>query len=126
MTAPAHQDQEHRGLQAVVNPGFGQGPAIVTRNYAQLGMTNVPLYQSHGVASKSFIELAGPAAEGRAPAAAALLVAEKLPDTDPQKKVVVDYKQTYEKATGSRSRPWGHALRRPVHARRGDEARQRH
>ena len=50
------------GLQAVVNPGFGQGPAIVTRNFAQLNI-GVPLYQSHGVASKSFIDLAGEAAQ---------------------------------------------------------------
>ena len=47
------------GVQAVINPGFGQGPAIVTRNYKQLGIT-LPLYQSHGVGSKQFIELAGP------------------------------------------------------------------
>jgi branched-chain amino acid transport system substrate-binding protein len=32
--------------------------------------------------------------------AAALLVAEKLPDSDAQKKVVVDYKKTYEAKTG--------------------------
>ena len=83
-------------MQAIVNPGFGQGPAIVTRNYAQLGMTATPLYQSHGVASKSFIELAGPAAEGIRLPAAALLVGDKLPDSDSQKKVVVDYKKTYE------------------------------
>ena len=87
------------GVQAVVNAGFGQGPAIVTRNYRQLGIT-VPLYQSHGVGSKQYIELAGPAAEGVRLPAAALLVAEKLPDTDPQKKVVVDYKKTYEQKTG--------------------------
>ena len=31
--------------------------------------------------------------------AAALLVAEKLPDSDPQKKVVTDYKKTYEGKT---------------------------
>ena len=43
------------GVQAVINPGFGQGPAIVTRNYRQLGIA-YPLYQSHGVASKQFIE----------------------------------------------------------------------
>ncbi len=83
------------GLQAVVNPGFGQGPAIVTRNYAQLGIS-LPLYQSHGVASKSFIELAGEAAEGVRLPAAALLVADKLPDSDPQKKVVSDYKAAFE------------------------------
>jgi len=87
------------GLQAVINPGFGQGPAIVTRNYRQLGIT-APLYQSHGVGSKQFIDLAGAAAEGVRLPAAALLVAEKLPDSDPQKKVVVDYKKTYEQKTG--------------------------
>ncbi|MBL8673197.1 MAG: ABC transporter substrate-binding protein [Alphaproteobacteria bacterium] len=83
------------GVQAVVNPGFGQGPAIVTRNYKQLGFA-VPLYQSHGVGSKQFIDLAGAAAEGVRLPASALLVAEQLPDGDPQKKVVVAYKQEYE------------------------------
>jgi branched-chain amino acid transport system substrate-binding protein len=87
------------GVQAVINPGFGQGPAIVTRNYRQLGIT-VPLYQSHGVASKQFIDLAGPAAEGVRLPAAALLVADKLPDSDPQKKVVVEYSKAYTAKTG--------------------------
>lgn len=86
-------------VQAVVVPGFGQGPAIVNRNYKQLDI-KLPLYQSHGVASKQFIELSGPAAEGVRLPASALLVAEKLPDSDPQKKVVLDYKTTYEKKTG--------------------------
>jgi branched-chain amino acid transport system substrate-binding protein len=87
------------GLQAVVNTDFSQAPAIVTRNYRQLGIS-VPLYESHGVASKEYIQLAGPAAEGVRLPAAALLVAEKLPDNDAQKKVVVAYKATYEKTTG--------------------------
>jgi branched-chain amino acid transport system substrate-binding protein len=87
------------GVEAVINCGFGQGPAIVTRNYRQLGIT-APLYQSHGVASKSYIQLAGAAAEGvRLPAAAAI-VAEQLPDSDPLKKVVMDYKTKFEKTTG--------------------------
>lgn len=87
------------GVQAVLNPGFGQGPAIVTRNFKQLGI-DLPLYQSHGVASKSFIELAGEAAEGVRLPASALLVAEQLPDDDPQKPVLLDYKRTFEEATG--------------------------
>lgn len=87
------------GIQAVVNPGFGQGPAIVTRNYKQLDI-KVPLYESHGVGSKQYISLAGDAANGVRLPAAALLVADKLPDNDPQKKVVVDYKKTYEAKTG--------------------------
>jgi len=87
------------GLKAVVNPGFGQGPAIVTRNYRQLGVA-VPLYQSHGVASKQFIDLAGPAAEGVRLPAAALLVADKLDPADPQKPIVVNYARRYQEKTG--------------------------
>jgi branched-chain amino acid transport system substrate-binding protein len=87
------------GIQVVLNPGFGQGPAIVTRNYRQLGI-ELPLYQSHGVASKSFIELAGEAANGVRLPASALLVADKLPDGDPQKPVLAAYRQTFEDKTG--------------------------
>ena len=86
-------------MQAVVNPGFGQGPAIVTRNYSQLGI-KLPLYQSHGVCSKEFIKLAGPAAEGVRLPCAALLIADKLPASDPQKPVVVAYSHTYQQKTG--------------------------
>jgi len=88
------------GVQAVVNPGFGQGPAIVTKNYAQLGI-EAPLYQSHGVASKKFIELAGDAANGVRLPASALLVAEKLPKDDPQRPIVMGYKTTYEAEYGA-------------------------
>ncbi|MBL6958073.1 MAG: ABC transporter substrate-binding protein [Rhodospirillales bacterium] len=88
------------GVQAVLNPGFGQGPAIVTKNYKQLGIS-VPMYQSHGVASKKFIELAGKAAEGVRLPAASLLFADKLSSDDPQKIVATSYKATYEKETGS-------------------------
>ncbi|HEY4720533.1 MAG TPA: ABC transporter substrate-binding protein, partial [Anaerolineae bacterium] len=87
------------GVQAVINCGFGQGPAIVTRNYRQVGLT-VPLYQSHGVSSKSYINLAGPASNGVRLPAAALLVASQLPDSDPLKKVALEYKEKFEKATG--------------------------
>ncbi|MDR0808449.1 MAG: ABC transporter substrate-binding protein [Gemmobacter sp.] len=88
------------GVQAVVNPGFGQGPSIVTRNYRQLDI-GLPLYQSHGVASKGFIELAGTeAAEGVRLPAAALLVANLLDDADPQKPVVTQYIADYEARTG--------------------------
>lgn len=86
-------------VQAIVTPGFGQGPSIVTRNYAQLGI-KLPLYQSHGVASQGFIDLAGAAAaEGVRLPGTALLIADILPESDPQKKVVMDYKTLYEGAT---------------------------
>jgi branched-chain amino acid transport system substrate-binding protein len=81
--------------QAVLNAGFGQGPAIVTRNYRQVGLT-LPLYQSHGVASKEYIKLSGPAAEGVRLPAAALLVADLLPAGDAQKPVVTAYRNSFE------------------------------
>lgn len=99
MTPQLTNIKNKAGVQAVINPGFGQGPAIVTRNFKQLAI-NVPLYQSHGVASKQFIGLAGDAAEGVRLPAAALLVADKLPDSDPQKKVVVEYSKAYTTRTG--------------------------
>ena len=82
------------GVQAVFVFGLGQGPAIVTKNYQQLGI-KLPLYHAHGVASEEFIKLAGPAAEGVRLPAAALLVADKLDAKDPQKPVVTAYRKAY-------------------------------
>jgi len=67
---------------------------IVTKNYHQLGIT-VPLYHSHGSASKQFIAGAGEAAEGVRLPAAALLVARQLPEGDPQKAPGVAYTKAY-------------------------------
>jgi branched-chain amino acid transport system substrate-binding protein len=109
MTPQLTKIKAKAGVQAVICAGFGQGPAIVTRNYRQLGIS-YPLYQSHGVASKQFISLAGPAADGVRLPAAALLVADKLPDSDSQKPVVVAYTKTFEAKTGqSVSTFGGHA-----------------
>ena len=94
--------------QAILNFGFGAAPAIVTRNIRQLGIT-LPVYQSHGVGSKKFIEMAGEAAEGVRLPAAALVVAEQLPDSDPQKKVLLDYKAKFEAKHGEVSTFGGHA-----------------
>jgi branched-chain amino acid transport system substrate-binding protein len=95
MTAQLAKIKATPGVQAVLNAGFGQGPAIVTKNYRQLGLA-APLYQSHGVASKQYVKLSGAAAEGVRLPAAALLVADTLPDEDAQKKIVATYKRDYE------------------------------
>lgn len=95
MTSQLTRIRTTEGVEAVFNFGFGQGPAIVTRNYAHLGI-DLPLYQSHGVASDRFLDLAGSAAEGVRLPASALLVPDALPDEDPQKPVVQGYKQAYE------------------------------
>ncbi|OEY66348.1 ABC transporter substrate-binding protein [Marinobacter sp. X15-166B] len=95
MTAQLTSIRSNKDVQAILNFGFGQGPAIVTRNYAQLGIKR-PFYQSHGVASDGFLELAGSSAEGLRLPASPLLVPDSLPDSDPQKAVVQAYKSDYE------------------------------
>ncbi|GAB3771475.1 ABC transporter substrate-binding protein [Ramlibacter monticola] len=110
MTAQLTKIKAVPGVQAVLVFGLGQGPAVVTRNYAQLGI-KLPLYQSHGVASEEFIKLAGKAAEGARLPAASLLVADTLPANDPQKPVVTGYAKAYkEKYKEDVSTFGGHAL----------------
>jgi branched-chain amino acid transport system substrate-binding protein len=82
------------GVQAVFVFGLGQGPAIVNKNIKQLGIA-LPIYHAHGVASEEFIKLSDGAAEGVRLPAAALLVASKLPDSDPQKPVAMAYAKAY-------------------------------
>lgn len=94
MTAQLTKIKNVPGVQAIFVFGLGQGPAIVTKNYGQLG-SSLPLYQSHGVASDEFLKLAGKAADGVRMPTPAMLVADALPANDPQKPVVVEYNKTY-------------------------------
>ncbi len=82
-------------VQAIVVPGIGQAPAILARNYKQLGITT-PLYVSHGVASKEFIQLAEGGAENARLPVPALLVGERLEANDPQRAPVLAYAKLYE------------------------------
>jgi branched-chain amino acid transport system substrate-binding protein len=68
--------------------------AVVARNHAELAM-DIPMYQSHGVANRAFIDLAGEGAEAVRFPAGKLLVADQLPDDDPQKDVLVAYADDY-------------------------------
>lgn len=97
VTAQLTKIKNNPNAQAVLVFGLGQGPAVVTKNYRQLGI-NLPLYQSHGVASKEYIRLAGGAAEGVRLPAAGLVVANQLSDSDPQKKVTTEFTKVYEDA----------------------------
>ncbi|MFP4256102.1 MAG: ABC transporter substrate-binding protein [Desulfobacterales bacterium] len=80
---------------ALICWGTNPGPAVVAKNVDQLDL-DMPLYQSHGVASPKFIDLAGDSAEGIFLPTGKILVADQLPDDDPQKKVLTDYIEAYE------------------------------
>ena len=98
-----------RGIkpEAIICWGTNPGPAVVTKNVKQLGI-KIPLYMSHGVASKKFIELAGAdAAEGVMLPAGKLAVYEKLKPSDPQVKILREYDHSYKKAYGVEASTFG-------------------
>lgn len=84
---------------AIICWGTNPGPAVVAKNIQQLGI-KIPLYQSHGVASPKFIELAGDAAEGIILPTGKILVTDLIPDADLQKKVLADYSSAYQAKYG--------------------------
>jgi branched-chain amino acid transport system substrate-binding protein len=81
--------------QAIICWGTNPGPAKVARNVKQLGI-KLPLYMSHGVSSKKFIELAGEAAEGIILPSGKVIVADQLSKSDPQKKALMNYVNKYK------------------------------
>lgn len=98
-----------RGIKpdAIICWGTNPGPAVVTKNVKQLGI-KIPLYMSHGVASKKFIELAGAdAAEGVMLPAGKLAIYDALSKNDPQYKLLKDYDQAYKKAYGVEASTFG-------------------
>lgn len=82
--------------EAVVCWGTNPGPAVISKNIQQMNM-KMHLYQSHGVASPKFIELAGDAADGTYLPTGKILVTRQLPESDPQKAVLQHYVQEFEK-----------------------------
>jgi len=91
---------------AIVCWGTNPGPAVVARNRAQLGLT-IPLYMSHGVASKKFIELAGESAEGLVLPAGRMLASSQVPDGHPQKALLTKYVADYTQKFGSAPATFG-------------------
>ncbi|MBD3183342.1 ABC transporter substrate-binding protein, partial [Candidatus Poribacteria bacterium] len=82
--------------EAVICWSVSGGGATVTKNMkADLNM-EIPLIMSHGVANKAYIDLSGEAANGVIFPAGKLLVADELPDSDPQKAVLLKYTSDYK------------------------------
>ena len=82
--------------QAIICWGTNPGPAVVARNVKQLGI-KLPLFMSHGVSSKKFINLAGEAAEGIILPSGRVIVADVLPTSDKQKGSLLAYVKDYQK-----------------------------
>ncbi len=83
-----------QNVQAVVNWSTEPAQAIVPKNMKQLGF-DVPLFQSHGFGNLNYVAAAGKAAEGLIFPAGRVLVADVLPVSHPQKKLLMDYRAAY-------------------------------
>ncbi len=92
--------------QAVVNWSSQRAPIILTMNYRQIGL-ELPLYQSHAAFSKDFLDATGKNSEGVKTASMKFYGAEKLPNSDPQKKVILDYQAAYKKKYGKEANQFG-------------------
>jgi branched-chain amino acid transport system substrate-binding protein len=62
------------------------------------------IYQTHGVANSDFLRVGGKDVEGAILPAGPILVAEQLPDTNPNKRVSLNYIEAYEARYGEGSR----------------------
>ncbi len=92
--------------QAVICWGTNPGPAVIARNIQQLKI-DLPVFMSHGVSSRKFIELAGDASEGLMLPSGKVIVATSLPDSDPQKTALNSYVSNYKKAFKSEGDHFG-------------------
>ncbi len=81
--------------QAIICWGTNPGPAVIAKNAKQLGV-KLPLYMSHGVSSKKFIDLAGDAAEGVMLPSGKVVVADRLPQNDKQAKNLMAFVKDYQ------------------------------
>ena len=82
--------------QAIVNWSVGPTQVLAVKNWHDLGMTNMPFYQSHGFGSRKNITLAAGAAEGVFCPLGRVNIPDLVPADHPQKKVIEIYNKAYQ------------------------------
>jgi branched-chain amino acid transport system substrate-binding protein len=87
---------------AVLIAGSGTPAALPQVALTERGFKG-KFYQTHGVANNDFLRVGGKNVEGTFLPAGPVLVAAQLPDSNPIKKVALDYVTKYEKAYGKGS-----------------------
>jgi branched-chain amino acid transport system substrate-binding protein len=84
---------------AILIAGSGTPAALPQKTLKERGYTGT-IYQTHGVANADFLRVGGKDMEGTILPAGPVLVAAQLPDSNPIKKVALDYVQRYEAKYG--------------------------
>ena len=87
--------------------GAAGGPTVLPQTTLVERGYKGQVYQTHGAATPDFVRLGGKLVEGTVMAASLMLVLDQMPDSNPSKKVALDYIAAYEKAHGSKPATFG-------------------
>lgn len=88
---------------AVVVGGSGTPGALPNITLVERGYKG-KIYHNHGVINKDFLRIGGKSLEGAFAPTGPVMVAEQLPDSNPIKKVALEFTKAYEGAFGAGSR----------------------
>ena len=91
---------------AVLVAGVG-GPGVLPQVTLRERGYRGTIYQTHGVATEDFIRLGKEQVEGTVLAAGPMLVIDEIADSNPIKRVTMDYVNAYEKRFGSKPATFG-------------------
>jgi len=93
-------------VQGVIAVAFGDAAVAIARRHRELGV-KAQLYFSHAAAVPAVLGVAEPALEGARITVPPMMVAELLPDNDPQKRQILDYIAAYRARYGEAPPPSG-------------------
>jgi len=85
--------------QAMLVAGAGT-PAVLPQKTLREHGYNGPIYQTHGITNNEFLRVGGKDVEGTILPSGPFLIAVQLPDTNPVKRVALDYTARYEAMYG--------------------------
>ena len=92
--------KSNKSVQAIINWTILPLQSVVPKKMKELQMDKIKLFHSHGFGNIKYVQNAGDAANGIIFPAGRLLVAEELPEDNPQKAGLMSYKQQYEERFG--------------------------
>jgi branched-chain amino acid transport system substrate-binding protein len=92
--------------QVALNWSSKRAPVIMTMNYRQVGL-ELPLYLGSAALSQAYLDASGKNADGVMTAGLKFYGADTLPDSDPQKKVILSYRTEYKEKYGKETNQFG-------------------
>ncbi len=88
---------------AILIAASGSGAAMPHKGLVERGYPKSKLFQTHGAASLDLIRVGGKDVEGSFVASGPATVGDLLPDSNPSKKLAMQYAAEYDKAYGAKS-----------------------